>query len=282
MNKAVQNIIEAHLNDEVISGASVGGGCIADSKIIETRSGTKYFLKQGFSNGVFSCEANGLKEIEKSQSIKTPKLIIIEKDFLLLEYLNQGLKSQESMFNFGCKFAFMHQYENESYGFYEDNFIGSNNQVNTQMPQWSDFYFQNRLLFQFKLAEKNGFVDKVFRSLFKGLEKRLNSILKGSEEAPSLLHGDLWGGNYLIGENGDAVLIDPAVYYGHREADLAMTKLFGGFSEEFYEGYHQTYPLKEGYEHREKIYLLYHVLNHLNLFGSSYYSQAINLMRYYQ
>ena len=106
-------------------------------------------------------------------------------------------------------------------------------------------------------------------------------IVRESEEKPALLHGDLWGGNFMVDEDGSAVLIDPAVYYGHREADLGMTKLFGGFSSEFYKSYHDVFPLNDGYEYRENIYKLYHVLNHLNLFGVGYYSQALSLIKFY-
>ncbi|MDZ7626517.1 MAG: fructosamine kinase family protein [Ignavibacteriaceae bacterium] len=113
------------------------------------------------------------------------------------------------------------------------------------------------------------------------LENKIQEIIGDTQEKPSLLHGDLWGGNYMVDENGNAVLIDPAVYYGHREADLGMTKLFGGFSSEFYRAYNETFPLEDGYEYRENIYKLYHVLNHLNLFGGGYYSQALSLIKYY-
>jgi fructosamine-3-kinase len=149
------------------------------------------------------------------------------------------------------------------------------------VDNWLTFYFDKRLLTQFKLAEKNGYVDDQFSSLFKNLENKLPNILAGSEEPPSLIHGDLWQGNFLISPSGEPVLIDPAVYYGHREAELAMTKLFGGFPESFYNAYKLAYPLKPGYEYREGIYSLYHVLNHLNLFGSGYKSQAISLMKLY-
>ena len=113
------------------------------------------------------------------------------------------------------------------------------------------------------------------------MEKKIDDILKGSEESPSLLHGDLWGGNYLVGEKGNVFLIDPAVYYGHREADLAMTSLFEGFSPDFYSAYQEEYPLPVGFEEREKLYQLYHILNHLNLFGGSYYQQVIQLLYFY-
>ena len=119
------------------------------------------------------------------------------------------------------------------------------------------------------------------RKLFNKLSGKIEGIIAGSEERPTLLHGDLWSGNYLAAENGDPVVIDPAVYYGHREADLAMTKLFGGFEPAFYDAYNEANPLPHGWQERENIYKLYHVLNHLNLFGAGYYSQAVAILRYY-
>ena len=280
-NSAIIRKVESSVNDTVISSLAQGGGCIADSRIVETSGGARYFLKQGFSNGMFGCEANGLMEIEKSGTIRTPKVIMVEDDFLLLEYLEQGAKTKGTMYEFGEEFARMHRFYGSSYGFYEDNFIGANKQLNGVSHNWQGFYFENRLLYQYKLAEKNAYADERFKVAFNALERRLPKILNGSEEKPSLLHGDLWGGNYMIGAGGHVALIDPAVYYGHREADLAMTKLFGGFTAEFYEGYQSEFPLKEGYGYRENVYLLYHVLNHLNLFGTGYLAQALNLMEYY-
>lgn len=281
MIDTVLDKISVFLGQELTKNRMVGGGCIADSKIIETVSGDKYFLKQGFSNGMFRCEANGLIEISKSNSIETPKVILVDDEFLLLEFVPQGIKSNEALFSFGQYFAHMHEYSGSNFGFYEDNFIGSTRQLNSYTNSWSDFYLKNRLEFQYKLAEKNGYVTSELKSKFIKIERILPDIIAGSEEPPSLLHGDLWGGNYLIDSQGYAVLIDPAVYYGHREADLAMTKLFGGFSPDFYAGYNETFPLQDGYQYRENVYLLYHVLNHLNLFGGGYYSQVIHLMDFY-
>jgi fructosamine-3-kinase len=179
----------------------------------------------------------------------------------------------------------MHRYTSECFGFYEDNFIGATPQLNIpdnfESSDWTLFYLNKRLLFQFHLAERNGYTDENFRRLFSNLEKRLPEILKGSEEPPALLHGDLWSGNFMVNKAGNATLIDPAVYYGHREAELAMTKLFGGFSSSFYSAYNKTYPLKSGWEFREEVYTLYHVLNHLNLFGAGYKNQAFMLMKQY-
>lgn len=281
MNKQILDKIGAILHDEIVDSAAQGGGCIADSRVITTSSGKMYFLKQGFSNGMFLNEANGLQAIERSGSIRTPKIIGVENDFLLMELIQHGLNTKDAMYDFGCDLARMHQFVGKSYGFYEDNFIGANRQINIESDNWEDFYFNNRLIYQYQLAEKNGHVTPELKSKFLRLEKIFHHILQGSEERPCLLHGDLWGGNYLIDENQKAVIIDPAVYYGHREADLAMTKLFGGFSPEFYEGYQHTYPPEEGYLYRENIYLLYHVLNHLNLFGRGYYSQTIHLIDSY-
>jgi fructosamine-3-kinase len=281
MNRNIYNQISSIIKEEIINDTFVGGGCIADSKIITTSSGKKIFLKQGCSKQMFLCEANGLNEIKKSQTISTPNVIESNKNFLLLEYIPQGTKSPKTFQLFGEQFAKMHQYSNSAFGFYENNFIGNTPQINTPSNNWTDFYFTNRLLYQFKLAEKNKYSTPEFIKAFKKLESNIDEILKGSEENPSLLHGDLWAGNYIISSNDAPYIIDPAVYYGHREADLAMTKLFGGFTQDFYEAYNNTFPLKDGYDFRENIYLLYHVLNHLNLFGSSYYHQTLNLMNYY-
>ncbi|MCG8578695.1 MAG: fructosamine kinase family protein [Bacteroidales bacterium] len=274
--------IEEILQCSITHQDMVGGGCIAQTSVIGTDQNRSYFLKQGFRGAMFRMEANGLKELTRANAIRIPQVILVGDDYLLLEQIASGQKKAGFFSNFGSKFAKMHQYTSHSFGFYEDNFIGSTPQVNNRMDNWTDFYFSNRLLYQYRLAEKNGYGDSTFQKAFAVIERNIDSILKGSEESPCLLHGDLWGGNYMVDEEGEPVLIDPAVYYGHREADLAMTKLFGGFNNEFYKSYQEAYPLKDGYEYRENIYLLYHVLNHLNLFGSSYKQQAVRLMNYYK
>jgi len=269
------------LGEEIISYYLVGGGCIANAQLLIAKSGNKYFLKDGYFNQMFLCEANGLKEISSSNTIRTPKVYYADESCLLLEYIESGIKKDEFYKRFGELFAQMHQCTSDKFGFYEDNYIGATNQINTYSDNWCDFYFNNRLLHQFKLAEKNGYVSAELKGKFNKLENKIEHILSGSEDIPCLLHGDLWGGNYMVSNQGEPVLIDPAVYYGNREADLAMTKLFGGFTQVFYDSYQKKYPLPEGYHYRENIYLLYHVLNHLNLFGSSYYHQSISLMDYY-
>jgi len=234
---------------------------------------------------MFYKEANGLKEIEKSNSIRVPAVKLVKDNFILMECIEGKFKLKNFFEDFGIEFAKMHKHTGSSFGFYENNYIGSTIQKNIpdeeEKYDWTKFYFNKRLLFQFKLAETNGYVDSALRKFFNQLENKIETILSGETEKPSLLHGDLWAGNYLVDENGRACLIDPAVYYGNREADLAMTKLFGGFTKEFYDSYNEFFPPSDGYEYRENIYKLYHVLNHLNLFGSGYYQQTLSLIKFY-
>jgi fructosamine-3-kinase len=285
MDKPVKNKLEEILGEEarVISG--IGGGSIADSNIIETSSGKRFFLKTGFSSSMFINEANGLKELRKPGCIKIPEVIAADRDFLLLELVTPGPRIKNFWKVFGRQFAEMHKFTARSYGFYENNYIGATPQMNipseSEQNNWVEFYLNKRLGFQIELAEKNGYGTPELKRAFSKLAEKIDTILEGSEESPALLHGDLWSGNYITGSEGEPVLIDPAVYYGHREADLAMTYLFGGFSNEFYKAYNEAYPLKDGWEYRLNIYKLYHVLNHLNLFGTGYYGQALRLMEYY-
>ena len=279
-------MLESLLNEKIVSSASIGGGCIADSRKIVTESGKVFFLKtKAGASRMFYCEADGLNELAKAQTMRVPQVIAVSDDFLLTEYISQGIRSNRFFQQFGENFARLHRYCSDKFGFYADNYIGATPQLNIptedEAENWTDFYFNKRLLYQYKLAESNGYVTPRLKNSFSKLESKIDLILKGSEEPPCLLHGDLWGGNYLCDENGTAVLIDPAVYYGHREADLAMTKLFGGFSDEFYESYNREYPLPEGWEYRENIYRLYHVLNHLNLFGRGYLSEVEMILKSY-
>ncbi len=282
MHKSLISRIEDTLGCAITSEQITGGGCIAQASVISTSAGQSYFLKQGFKGDMFKKEANGLVELKKANAIRIPELIVVSDDFLLLEAIESGIKGNAFFKNFGEAFANLHRQTNKHFGFFENNYIGSTPQINTLSNSWIDFYFQHRLLYQYQLAEQNGYADAELKQGFRLIETRLPSILDGSEEKPCLLHGDLWGGNYMVSATGEPILIDPAVYYGHREADLAMTKLFGGFNSDFYNSYYASYPLKDGYQYRENIYLLYHVLNHLNLFGTSYRRQAIELMNSYR
>ncbi len=285
LNQKIKNKIESSVQSKIIKENSLSGGCISNAYELIFDSGQKLFLKINSSTtDIFQKEANGLRELKKANAIKIPDVKLVEDEFILLEMIEGNSKRKTFWEDFGKNFARMHRFSNSSFGFFENNYIGSNPQINNndKYLNWTDFYFNNRLLFQYKLAEKNGYADAALREGINRIESIISKILSGSEEQASLLHGDLWSGNFMVDENGNACLIDPAVYYGHREADLAMTKLFGGFNSQFYSSYNEEWELKEGYEYRENIYKLYHVLNHLNLFGMGYYSQAISLMNSYK
>ena len=276
--------LEHILNEKIIDVSSIGGGCIADAKRVTTASDHKYFVKSyaGTDSIILKNEANGLIEIEKAKSIRVPHVVHFDDDVLILEFISPGRRKKDFSQIFGRQFAQMHRLESGKFGFYENNFIGANPQINLPLKDnWIDFYWEHRLLYQFQLAEKNGYVNNGFRTLFGKLESRLPEILSGSEEKPCILHGDLWSGNYMVDETGSPVLIDPAAYYGHREADLGMTRLFGGFDDDFYRTYNEAYPLPAGWEYRIDIYKLYHVLNHLNLFGQGYFAQSVSLIKKY-
>lgn len=287
MKQELLKNIESIINEKIVNSSSVSGGCISDSQIITTGSGNKYFLKINFDQppDMFKTESNGLNEIKKANAIRIPEVVSVDSNYILLECIESGPRMNNFFEDFGRKFAQLHKYNSDKFGFYENNYIGSTPQKNipdmNEETNWIEFYFNKRILYQYQLAKKNGYADSTLTSLIMKLENEISDILKSSDENPCILHGDLWRGNFIVDDFGQACLIDPAVYYGHREADLAMTKLFGGFSSEFYNAYNEYYPLHEGYEYRENIYKLYHVLNHLNLFGTSYYSQAITLLNFY-
>ncbi len=288
MNPDLKSRIEEILLEPVKSTASVSGGCIADSRKLVMNSGRVFFLKQicDGSSGTFESEDRGLEELRRAAAVWVPVIVAQGTDYLLLEWIEEGKESADScMEELGFQFAKLHHFSSEIFGFPEDNYLGDSPQSNSPSKNgsinWSTFYVENRLQFQAALAVKNGYTTPELQNLLELLYNKIPELLSGTEDKPSLLHGDLWSGNYLTDKNGRSWLIDPAVYYGHREADLAMTSLFGGFSKTFYSAYESAFPLAPGYAEREPLYQLYHLLNHLNLFGTGYYRQVISILKRY-
>ena len=287
LNSDIRKRIENFRGSVVKKTESLSGGCISNAYRLTFEDDLSCLIKinEHSPADMFIKEAHGLQELRKANAIKVPEVLLFDAGFILLEFIDISIKQKNFFEEFGRKFALLHKYTADEFGFYEDNYIGSTPQMNindeTTKKNWTSFYFNKRLLYQFKLAEKNGYADNHLRDAFMKTEDIIESILGSSDATPSLLHGDLWSGNYMTDKNGEACLIDPAVYYGDREADLAMTKLFGGFSQSFYDSYNEVFPLQEGWKYRENIYILYHVLNHLNLFGRGYYSHALSLMKLY-
>jgi protein-ribulosamine 3-kinase len=269
----------------------MAGGCIAQSTIATFADGSRVFVKCASGNpDMFTREAKGLATLSECGAIRVPEVLAVSEDALVLELIEAGPKPAGFSQRFGRNFARLHQYRGKTCGFPHNNFIGSSNQCNTpvngrweqsedqQGVTWPEFYLQRRLRFQANLATQNGYE---IAQLLDNAEDRIYAALQVATEPPGLLHGDLWAGNFIVDEHGEACLIDPAVYYGHREADLAMTKLFGGFDSVFYTAYEEEFPLADGHEDRVAIYQLYHILNHLNLFGGSYLAQSIRMLKHY-
>lgn len=268
---------EKLIDDTVLQINQISGGCIGNSYRVKGTKGL-YFVKSYYHNESIN-EANGLIELAKAEGIGLPELLNFDNKSIVLRYIEEGRPSKTFQNDLGTIIAKLHRIKSDNFGFYEDNYIGSTPQINLYKSNWMDFYITNRLDFQFDLAGKNGF--KIVCDKYKKLKPLIPGILEGDNEIPSLLHGDLWSGNVICSSAGSPIIIDPAVYYGSREIELVMTKLFGGFSNSFYNRYKKEYPLQKGWEEREKIYTLYHVMNHLNIFGSGYRAHALQLINYY-
>ena len=260
-------------------GPPVGGGCINQAVTVEA-GGTRYFVKhnQPSRSEMFAAEADGLKALAATRTVRVPTPICwgIGRDmtFIVLEYLDlsSGSSNAQTPTVLGRQLAAMHRTSQALFGWHRANTIGSTPQINDCAENWTEFFRDRRLGFQLELAGKNGNGALLARG--EKLLSCLGHFFEGYAPRPSLLHGDLWAGNAGETRLGEPVLFDPAVYFGDREADLAMTELFGGFSETFYRSYNEVWPLHSGYTTRKTLYNLYHVLNHLNLFGRSYLAQA--------
>ncbi len=264
---------------DISQSSAVGGGCINSAYRLEGSDGSRYFVKLNKADKLtmFEAEAEGLNEIRASGAIHAPAVIGWGAEaghaFLVLEYLDLGHGDSDSAQRLGRNLAAMHRHSQSHFGWHRDNTIGATPQPNTPSSDWVDFWRQQRLGFQLELAKRHGCGDRLYG---KGVDlmARLEPFFKDYQPRPALLHGDLWSGNYAFTTDGTPVIFDPAVYYGDREADLAMTELFGGFPPEFYQAYEEAYPLDPGYTQRKRLYNLYHILNHFNLFGGGYLGQA--------
>ena len=262
----------------VESSSPVGGGCINECHVIRGH-GQAYFVKLNTPDraGMFVAEAAGLDEIGKTRTVLVPRTICHgvgpAASWIVLEHLELRCANDSSMRELGRKLASMHRATAPQHGWALDNTIGATPQLNTPADGWPLFWRERRLGFQLRLAVSNGYGGRLIETGNRLMEK-LSAFFAGYHPAPSLLHGDLWAGNAAATAGGEPVVFDPAVYYGDRETDLAMTELFGGFPPAFYEAYRAGYPLDTGYAMRKDLYNLYHVLNHLNLFGGGYRAQA--------
>lgn len=281
----LENIIQQKTGakSSIYEIAEVAGGSINEVYRLQTAAGF-FILKlnnaQQFPK-MFEREAEGLGAIQKTKTVAVPEVIATGhlgyNSFLLMEYLENGTKTAASMQLLGSQLAQMHLNTSPDFGFEKDNYMGSLLQSNRKHATWKSFFVEERLKPMVKLAFDASFIDPKLVLDFEKLYQKLGGLFE--EEKPALIHGDLWSGNYLISSAGKPYLIDPAVSYGFREFDLAMTHLFGGFSTDFYQAYQEGFPLQADWQKRIDVWNLYPLLLHLNLFGTGYLGQVKNALR---
>lgn len=260
----------------------IHGGCINESFRWESASGPLFVkLAAGSQRSMLEAEAEGLRELASADAVRVPRALAVGTApghaWLALEWLDFGTSSASSQSALGRELARQHRKESDRFGWKVDNTIGSTPQLNAWSADWPTFFRERRLRYQLDLARRNGHGGRL-QDRGAELLDRMHAFFASHSPTPSLLHGDLWGGNAGVDASGAPVIFDPAVYYGDREADLAMTRLFGGFSARFYDAYHTEWPLADDASERVDLYNLYHILNHLNLFGAGYLSQAQGLI----
>ncbi len=277
----LSELLALHVDVEQSTG--VGGGSINDAWRIDTNEG-RYFLKTNSADrfpSMFEAEADGLERLRAANALPIPNVLGYGEDhdtsWLLLEWLESSPPGPGHWSEFGQKLADQHSRSAANFGLERDNYIGSLLQRNKQDSDWSRFFIQQRLEPLIIMARDNGRIGAGAAFRFERFFTKLDELFP--KETPALLHGDLWSGNFVIASIGRSWLIDPAVYYGHREMDIAMTRLFGGFDPDFYTGYQAAYPLEKGWEERVDICNLYPLLVHVNLFGGGYVERVEEILQ---
>ncbi len=266
---------------EIIQSRSTAGGCIADSRRLELSDGSQLFIKQltHAESGLFQAEALGLKALAQEGSIKTPDVVFQNEQCLVLEFLDAAPKLKGFDEMLGRQLAELHSITRDYFGFAGDTFCGLTRQPNKPCSNGFQFYTEQRFLYLARRCHQQGYLTVNDFQSIEQLCHKLPELIP--QQPPVLLHGDLWNGNVHTDDKGTPVLIDPAVYFGWGEADLAMTKLFGGFSSGFYSAYQDVLSLEPGWENRMALYNLWHLLNHLLLFGKSYLADVKQVIQKY-
>lgn len=289
INKEVENSLSQKFGQQVtiLSSGSIGGGCINHASKINTNVG-QFFLKwnANCAEDIFLREAESLRELKKvvGNELIVPEVYAAKSvnntpGFLVQEYLPTRYSASGDDEKLGRGLAFIHQFKNEKFGFYHNNYCGDTIQNNSWKTNWAEFFRDNRLGFLLNLIKKERTLLVSEIKIYDKLLQKIPELLPSFSE-PALIHGDLWSGNFMITEKGPA-LIDPASYYADREMEMGIMTMFGGFSSRFYDAYNHVYQLPSDWRERNQLYQLYHVLNHYFLFGGGYQNQAIQIARYY-
>lgn len=288
MNEEINRLIESLYGAKVESSFAISGGSINQTQVLSLTNGQRVFCKRNPSPPAdfFLAETRGLTLLAQAKSgLRIPKPIAVQSGsrptFLLLEYIESSADDKKFAEQLAISLAQLHRMSQEYYGLDHDNYIGSTPQKNTLEKDGIVFFRDQRINFIRQLARQSGLlpvaIDKKLDLLCDKFEKFLNI----SGEKPALMHGDLWSGNYFPDNDGKPCVFDPAVYYGLREADLAMTELFGRLPQKFYDVYQEVFPINPGYKERKDLFNLYHLLNHLNIFGNSYLSSVERVVKRY-
>jgi len=275
----VEEWLAEHGFGTVSSSHGVGGGCINCGARLVTSTGDRFFLKTNTHcpPDMFACEVAGLKALHLPGGPRVPEPYLSGPDFLIMEDLSPSKSSRDYWETFGRQMAVLHSHTGERFGFEGDNYIGSTPQQNTWMDDGYQFYREHRLNFQAELAARKGLLNHTEVDAVMAISVRLPELIP--PQPASILHGDLWSGNSISDGNGQPAIIDPAAYYGWAEADLAMMVLFGAPGSQFWSAYHEIRPLEVGWRERFALYNLYHLLNHLNIFGRGYHGQVMRTVR---
>ena len=281
----IKKKIEESTGARILSSTQVSGGSINRAARIELGSSGTCFLKWNSraDPDMFAKEVKGLEMLKAAETgliipgVMDQGVVDRTTGYLVLDYIEEGTAREGSHEQFGRELAALHQVHNDRFGLDHDNYIGRLPQSNTWHDRWTDFFIHERMEPQLKMAVDAGKLSASVTKAFDNMYEKLPGIMP--EEDPSLLHGDLWGGNYFYNAEGNATLYDPAVYYGNREIELAFTHLFGGFSGDFYQAYNETWALQPGFRKRIDIYNLYPLLVHTNLFGGHYGSRVASIVR---
>lgn len=270
--------------DRLVSLEPVGGGDIAESRLAIMDSGQRWFVKYqrggGSCPGMFPAECLALQRLAAPDAIRVPRPLYASEEMLILEAFRPGRAAPDWQEQMGRQLALLHQAtRRQQYGFDCDNWLGFTPQPNPEETDWVTFWREHRLGRQLSLYARGADADDPLLRLGERLMARLDERLAAPDEPAVLLHGDLWSGNAAADENGAPVIFDPASYYGHREAEFGMMRLFGGFSSRCEGAYREVWPLAPGYDERIPVYRLYHELNHLNLFGLVYHAKCLATLR---
>jgi fructosamine-3-kinase len=282
VDHAIIHSVEQAFGLKVSESQRVFGGDINASALLRLENGKRYFIKwnRQAPDHMFETEFKGLRLLNDAEhQLHVPEPIKWDAEWLVMELLQEGRSSTQSAEHFGRELAALHKNTADTFGLEHDNFIGRLPQSNKRHRKWADFYLQERLLPLANRLHKKGQLSIQQLNQIEGLHSVIEDLYPN--EAPALLHGDLWSGNYFYLNDGKAAIYDPAVYYGHREMDLAMSRLFGGFSPDFYRAYDEAYPIAEGFDDRLQLSQLYPVLVHACLFGGHYIQGSINILKQY-